>query len=98
MVQVRGVLNRVGGYEVLHTVDTEDVLKAENLADNFEEESEVDFSYVAREVPIEFLYRDYKSIINQQQEAVSRCSYSQASRYVLRQDSNITLIAEIRDP
>ena len=66
----------------MHTVDTEDVLKAENLADNFEEESEVDFSYVAREVPIEFLYRDYKSIINQQQEAVSRSSYSQALRYV----------------
>ncbi len=66
----------------MHTVDTEDVLKAENLADNFEEEREVDFSYVAREVPIEFLYRDYKSIINQQQEAVSRSSYSQALRYV----------------
>jgi Tfp pilus assembly pilus retraction ATPase PilT len=60
----------------LHTVDTEDILKADNLADNFEEEREVDFSYVAREVPIDFLYRDYKSIINQQQEAVSRSSYS----------------------
>ena len=82
----------------MHTVDTEDILKADNLADNFEEEREVDFSYVAREVPIEFLYRDYKSIINQQQEAVSRSSYSQALRCVLRQDSNITLIAEIRDP
>ena len=82
----------------MHTVDTEDILKADNLADNFEEEREVDFSYVAWEVPIEFLYRDYKSIINQQQEAVNRSSYSQALRYVLRQDSNITLIAEIRDP
>ena len=69
----------MGGYEVLHTVDTEDILKADNLADNFEEEREVDFSYVAREVPIDFLYRDYKSILNQQQEAVSRAVRTLAS-------------------
>jgi hypothetical protein len=45
----------------LHTVDTEDILKADNLVDGFEEEREVDFSYVAREVPIEFLYRDQRA-------------------------------------
>ena len=43
--------SRCAGYSIawgimrfLHTVDTEDVLKADNLADNFEEEREVDFS------------------------------------------------------
>lgn len=52
---------------------------------------------VTIEDPIEFLYRDDKSIIDQREVGSDTVSYSRALRRVLRQDPDIILIGEIRD-
>ncbi|MEJ7760008.1 MAG: PilT/PilU family type 4a pilus ATPase [Gemmatimonadaceae bacterium] len=49
------------------------------------------------EDPIEFLYRDNKSQINQREVGTDTASFSQALRRVLRQDPDVLLVGEIRD-
>lgn len=49
------------------------------------------------EEPIEFLFRDKKSSISQREVGYDTYSYADALKYVLRQDPDIILIAEIRD-
>jgi twitching motility protein PilT len=53
---------------------------------------------VTIEDPIEYLHRDDKSIINQREVGTDTASFSRALRRVLRQDPDIILIGEIRDP
>jgi twitching motility protein PilT len=53
---------------------------------------------VTIEDPIEFLHRDARSIINQREVGTDTASFSRALRRVLRQDPDIILIGEIRDP
>lgn len=50
------------------------------------------------EDPIEFLYRDKKSIIHQREVGSDTDSYNGSLRYLLRQDPDIIMIGEIRDP
>jgi twitching motility protein PilT len=49
------------------------------------------------EDPIEFLHRDYKSMINQREVAVDTRSFAQALRSALRQDPDVILVGEMRD-
>lgn len=49
------------------------------------------------EDPIEFLYRDNKSIINQREVSVDTRSFAQALRSALRQDPDVILVGEMRD-
>jgi twitching motility protein PilT len=53
---------------------------------------------VTIEDPIEYLHQDDKSIINQREVGTDTASFSRALRRVLRQDPDIILIGEIRDP
>jgi twitching motility protein PilT len=50
------------------------------------------------EDPIEFLHRDQKSIVSQREIGCDTGSYADALRHVLRQDPDVILIGEIRDP
>ena len=49
------------------------------------------------EDPIEFLFRDKKSIISQREVGTDTKSFGAALRHVLRQDPDVILIGEIRD-
>ncbi|MCH7760584.1 type IV pilus twitching motility protein PilT [candidate division TA06 bacterium] len=49
------------------------------------------------EDPIEFTFRDRKSIISQRELGTDTESFATALRYVLRQDPDVILIGEIRD-
>jgi twitching motility protein PilT len=49
------------------------------------------------EDPIEYLHRDYQSIVNQREVAVDTRSFSQARRSALRQDPDVILVGEMRD-
>jgi twitching motility protein PilT len=49
------------------------------------------------EDPIEFLHRDYRSIVNQREVAVDTRSFAQALRSALRQDPDVILVGEMRD-
>ena len=49
------------------------------------------------EDPIEFLLRDYKSIINQRELGVDTASFADALKSSLRQDPDVILVGEMRD-
>jgi twitching motility protein PilT len=49
------------------------------------------------EDPIEYLHRDYQSIVNQREVAADTRSFSQALRSALRQDPDVILVGEMRD-
>ena len=49
------------------------------------------------EDPIEFLHRDYRSLINQREVTVDTRSFAQALRSALRQDPDVILVGEMRD-
>ena len=53
---------------------------------------------VTIEDPIEFLHPDEKSIVNQREVGADTASYARALRRVLRQDPDVILVGEIRDP
>lgn len=53
---------------------------------------------VTIEDPIEYLYTDKKSFINQREVGVDVDSFHSALKYVVRQDPDIILIGEMRDP
>ncbi|HSR89248.1 MAG TPA: type IV pilus twitching motility protein PilT [Candidatus Udaeobacter sp.] len=50
------------------------------------------------EDPIEFVYKDKKSLIEQREIGVDTKSFANALKYVLRQDPNVILVGEMRDP
>jgi len=49
------------------------------------------------EDPIEYIYEDKQSIVNQREVGLDTESFNQALRYVIRQDPDIILIGEMRD-
>lgn len=49
------------------------------------------------EDPIEYLFRDSLSVINQREVLMDTISFSVALRHILRQDPDVILIGEIRD-
>ncbi len=55
------------------------------------------FHIITIEDPVEYLHKDKKCIFNQLEVGVDIASYSDAIRYVLRQDPDVILIGEMRD-
>ncbi|MBI4576028.1 MAG: Flp pilus assembly complex ATPase component TadA, partial [Planctomycetes bacterium] len=49
------------------------------------------------EDPIEYLYRDKKSLVNQREVGIDVASFRDALKYVVRQDPDVILIGEMRD-
>ncbi|MFA7653531.1 MAG: type IV pilus twitching motility protein PilT [Candidatus Magasanikbacteria bacterium] len=52
---------------------------------------------VTIEDPIEFMFEDKKSLIEQREVGIDTKSFAQALKYVLRQDPNIIYVGEMRD-
>lgn len=50
------------------------------------------------EDPIEFVHTDQKSIVSQLSLGTDTLSYSSALRYAMRQDPNVVMLGEMRDP
>src|SRR3989344_8338696 len=50
------------------------------------------------EDPVEFVYEDKKSLIEQREVGTDTKSFANALKYVLRQDPNVILVGEMRDP
>lgn len=50
------------------------------------------------EDPIEFVFKDKKSLIEQREVGVDTKDFHTALKYVLRQDPNVILVGEMRDP
>jgi len=50
------------------------------------------------EDPVEFLHRDDKSMISQREVGLDTDSFAGGLKYILRQDPDVILIGEIRDP
>lgn len=53
---------------------------------------------VTIEDPIEFVFQDKKSLIEQREVGTDTKSFSNALKHVLRQDPNVILVGEMRDP
>lgn len=53
---------------------------------------------VTIEDPIEFIFEDKKSLIEQREVGVDTKSFHEALKRVLRQDPNVILVGEMRDP
>jgi len=52
---------------------------------------------VTVEDPIEFLYKDKKSMVSQRELGTDTISFSEALKHVLRQDPDVILLGEMRD-
>lgn len=50
------------------------------------------------EDPVEFLFEDKESLIEQREIGVDTTSFAEALKHVLRQDPNVILVGEMRDP
>ena len=50
------------------------------------------------EDPIEFLFKDKKSLIEQREVGTDTVSFASALKHVLRQDPNVIVLGEMRDP
>ncbi len=50
------------------------------------------------EDPVEFIFDDKKSLIEQREVGVDTKSFQNALKYILRQDPNVILVGEMRDP
>ncbi len=53
---------------------------------------------VTVEDPIEYVHQNHKSIVNQRQVKADTTSFTSALKHVLRQDPDVILIGEMRDP
>lgn len=58
----------------------------------------VDKHIITIEDPIEFIHSDKKCVINQREVGNDTRSFSEALRHALRQDPDIILVGEMRDP
>lgn len=50
------------------------------------------------EDPVEFIFEDKESLIEQREVGVDTKSFAEALKHVLRQDPNVILVGEMRDP
>lgn len=72
--------------------------KSTTLAAMIERINERDARHIITiEDPIEFVYRNRKSIIEQREVGVDTTSFSEALRRALRQDPDVILVGEMRD-
>ena len=53
---------------------------------------------VTVEDPVEFVFKDKKSLIEQREVGSDTKSFANALKYVLRQDPNVIMVGEMRDP
>src|SRR3989339_1054754 len=53
---------------------------------------------VTIEDPIEFIFKDKKSLIEQREVGSDTKSFANALKYILRQDPNVIVVGEMRDP
>lgn len=53
---------------------------------------------VSIEDPIEFIFNNKKSLIEQREVGIDTKSFANALKYVLRQDPNVIFVGEMRDP
>lgn len=53
---------------------------------------------VTVEDPVEFVFKDKKCLIEQREVGTDTRSFANALKYVLRQDPNVILVGEMRDP
>ncbi|OGH84130.1 MAG: hypothetical protein A2469_02150 [Candidatus Magasanikbacteria bacterium RIFOXYC2_FULL_40_16] len=53
---------------------------------------------ITAEDPIEFLFREKNSLIEQREVGVDTKSFANALKHILRQDPNVILVGEMRDP
>ena len=56
-----------------------------------------DLHIVTLEDPIEYIYKDMKSLINQREVGLDTPSFSMGLKAVLRQDPDVILVGEMRD-
>jgi twitching motility protein PilT len=52
---------------------------------------------VTIEDPIEYLFTDYKAIINQREVGIDVIDFNEALKYLMREDPDVVLIGEMRD-
>lgn len=73
--------------------------KSTTLASIIEEINKTRKAHVVTiEDPIEFMFEDKKSLIEQREVGVDTKSFAAALKHVLRQDPNVILVGEMRDP
>jgi len=73
--------------------------KSTTLASIIEEINKTRKSHIITiEDPIEFLFEDKESLIEQREIGTDTKSFADALKHVLRQDPNIILVGEMRDP
>jgi twitching motility protein PilT len=56
------------------------------------------YHIITIEDPIEFVHRDKKCVINQREIGLDTLSFSEAMKRALRQDPDVILVGEMRDP
>ncbi|MFH1946908.1 MAG: type IV pilus twitching motility protein PilT [Candidatus Magasanikbacteria bacterium] len=73
--------------------------KSTTLASMIEEINKTRKAHIVTvEDPIEFLFEDKKSMIEQREVGTDTKSFASALKHVLRQDPNVILVGEMRDP
>jgi len=73
--------------------------KSTTIASMIEEINKTRKSHIITiEDPIEFLFEDKESIIEQREVGTDTKSFANALKHVLRQDPNVILVGEMRDP
>ncbi len=73
--------------------------KSTTLASMIEEINKTRKAHIITiEDPIEFVFKDKKSLIEQREIGIDTKSFANALKYVLRQDPNVILVGEMRDP
>jgi len=73
--------------------------KSSTIASMIEEINKTRKAHIVTiEDPIEFVFKDKKSLIEQREVGVDTKSFASALKYVLRQDPDIIFVGEMRDP
>ena len=73
--------------------------KSSTIASMIEEINKTKKAHIVTiEDPIEFVFKDKKSLIEQREVGVDTKSFASALKYVLRQDPDIIFVGEMRDP
>ena len=73
--------------------------KSTSIASMIEEINKSRKSHIITiEDPIEFMFKDKKSLIEQREVGSDTKSFANALKYVLRQDPNVIFVGEMRDP
>jgi twitching motility protein PilT len=73
--------------------------KSTTIASMVEEVNKTRKSHIITiEDPVEFAFQDKKSLIEQREVGTDTKSFAEALKHVLRQDPNVILVGEMRDP